>query len=119
MARRPASQARAAAQVTYPIIVDPERVVARKYGMLGYQDDTPKEQQPKLPLVRFASLLPCVLLVLMMCAFDPSDCAQRVHHRPNAHDPADSHVPRHLRPVRAWRVLVLAHVPSRHCLQQL
>jgi alkyl hydroperoxide reductase subunit AhpC len=24
--------------------------VARLYGMLGYQDDTPKDKQPKLPL---------------------------------------------------------------------
>ncbi len=29
-------------KVEFPIIVDPERKVARLYGMLGYQDDTPK-----------------------------------------------------------------------------
>lgn len=55
-------------KVQFPIIADPDRVVARRYGMLGYQDDTPKvrsadegqragphrpgeqDQQPKLPL---------------------------------------------------------------------
>ena len=29
-------------KVEFPIVADPDRTVARLYGMLGYQDDTPK-----------------------------------------------------------------------------
>ena len=37
-------------QVHFPIIADADRKVARLYGMLGYQDDLPEDQQPKMPL---------------------------------------------------------------------
>ena len=36
--------------VEFPIIADADRKVARLYGMLGYQDDLPADQQPKVPL---------------------------------------------------------------------
>ena len=44
--------------VQFPIIADEKRTVARLYGMLGFQDDLPLDQQPKVALtVRYVFVI--------------------------------------------------------------
>jgi glutaredoxin/glutathione-dependent peroxiredoxin len=59
--------------VEFPIIADPERKVARLYGMLGYQDDTPKDAQPKMPLtVRLVFIIDPSKAIRAMLAYPAS-----------------------------------------------
>jgi hypothetical protein len=79
-------------KVEFPIIVDPERKVARLYGMLGYQDDTPAGQSDGCNCASCADTL-----LIRQAAQAASDGALGVHHRSQPRDSSDSDVSVQLR----------------------
>ena len=63
-------------QVQFPIIVDSDRKIARAYGMLGYQDDVPLEDQPKMPLtVRCVFIIDPSKKIRLILAY-PASCGR-------------------------------------------
>lgn len=62
--------------VNFPIIADPERKVARLYGMIGYHDDMPKDKQPNPALtVRCVFIIDPTKTVRLILVY-PASCGR-------------------------------------------